>query len=383
MRTHMISVLLPAFFLALAQTTHADIAVSSNDGHTIITPSGPASSSHPEPDTLSVIDLAGNLPRITATIEVPGSVVGPPTAVALTQDERFALVTSATKANATGSALAPDNRVSVIDLAANPPKIVQQIQAGKGATTIRLTPDGALALVANRFDGTVSVLRFQGGQLTPVGQVDLGNPKAGPSGIVILPDGKTALVSRDGDHMISVLHLAGETVSLDPRPITTALKPYTLDMNKQGTMAVVANMGRGDGDTDSISLIDLTHAPFRTVRTVSVGAVPEGVHFSPDGAILAIATQEGSTKAPTSPFHTEGGRLMLFSVTGNELKLLTEAPTGQWSQGVAFSRDGRTILVQQMGDDAIAVFHFDGTTLTAASPLPTGIGPAAITTSWP
>jgi DNA-binding beta-propeller fold protein YncE len=213
----------------------------------MVTPSSrpvdPASSADPKPDTLSVVDLTGDLPRITATIEVPGSVVGPPTAVALTRDERFALVTSATRANATGSALASDDRVSVIDLGGNPPTIVQQIRAGKGATTIRLTPDGTLALVANRFEGTVSVLRLQDGQLTVVGQVELGNPKAGPSGIMILPDGKTALVSRDGDHMISVLHIDGEAVSLDPRPITT-------DMNKRGTLAVAGNMGRGDGDID-------------------------------------------------------------------------------------------------------------------------------------
>jgi DNA-binding beta-propeller fold protein YncE len=190
-------------------------------------------------------------------------------------------------------------------------------------------------------------------------------------------------VSRDGDHMISVLHIDGEAVSLDPRPITTALKPYTLDMNKQGTLAVVGNMGRGDGDIDSISLIDLTRAPPRTVRTISVGAVPEGVKFSPDGSMLAIATQEGSTKAPTSPFRTEGGRLLLFRVNGTELTPLAEAPTGHWSQGVAFSRDGRTILVQLMGDAALAVFHFDGVHLTPGPLLPTGVGPAAITTRWP
>ena len=117
MRSHTITVLSAGFALALVQATHAEIAVSSNDGHTIITPSGPASSPDPKPDTLSVINLTGELPRITATVEVPGSVVGPPTAVALTRDERFVLVTSATRADPTGPALAFDDRVSVIDLA--------------------------------------------------------------------------------------------------------------------------------------------------------------------------------------------------------------------------------------------------------------------------
>ena len=370
-----------AFASLAAATARADIAVSSNDGHTVITPAGPASSPTPRPDTLSVIDLSADPPRVTATVEVPGSVVGPPTAVAVTPDERFALVTSATKADATAPALSPDDRVSVVDLRADPPRIVQQVQAGKGATTVRLTP-GGLALVANRFEGTVSVLRFREGRLAPVGKVDLGNPKAGPSGIVVLPDGKAALVSRDGDNMVSVLHIDGEAVTLDPRPVTTALKPYTLQIDRQGTLAAVGNMGRGDGDVDSVSLIDLGRAPFRTVRTLSVGEVPEGVQFSPDGSLLAIATQEGSTKAPDSPFRTEGGRLLLFRVDGTALTPVAEAPTGHWSQGVAFSRDGKTILVQQMGEAAIAAFRFDGSRLTPLTSLATGVGPAAIATAW-
>ena len=117
------------------------------------------------------------------------------------------------------------------------------------------------------------------------------------------------------------------------------------------------------------------------MRTLSVGEVPEGVQFSPDGSLLAIATQEGSTKAPNSPFRTEGGRLLLFRVDGTALTPVAEAPTGHWSQGVAFSRDGKTVLVQLMGEAAIAVFRFDGSRLTPLASLATGVGPAAIATA--
>lgn len=383
MPSQSIGLLSAAFAMAMLGTAQAAIAVSSNDGHTGITPAGPVSLPDPKPDTLSVIDLSGPAPRITATIDVPGSVVGPPTAVALTRDDHFAIVTAATKADPSKPALLGDDLVSVVDLTASPPKIVQQVHAGMGATTIRLSPDESLALVANRFEGTVSVMRFHDGRLDPVGKVDLGNPKAGPSGIVILPDGKTALVSRDGDSMVSVLHIDGTTVTLDKRPITTALKPYNLDINRQGTLAATGNMGRGDGDADSVSLIDLTRTPFRTVRGVTVGSGPEGIGFSADGAFLAVATQDGSTKAPGSPFYTEAGKLVVFSVTGTDLKQVAEVPTGRWSQGVAFSPDGKTILVQLMGEFKIAVFRFDGSHLTPEAALPTGIGPAAIAVSRP
>src|SRR5690349_11499053 len=45
-----------------AASARADIAVSVNDGHTVITPAGPASSPTPRPDTLSVIDLSADPP---------------------------------------------------------------------------------------------------------------------------------------------------------------------------------------------------------------------------------------------------------------------------------------------------------------------------------
>ena len=63
-------------------------------------------------------------PIITATIEVPGSVVGPPTAAWIAKNESWAIVTSATKADPQAKdGIAPDDRVSVIDLTSKPPKI--------------------------------------------------------------------------------------------------------------------------------------------------------------------------------------------------------------------------------------------------------------------
>ena len=83
-------------------------------------------------------------------------------------------------------------------------------------------------------------------------------------------DGKHALLTRGGDNMVSVLNIDGSNVTVDPRPITTGMAPYTMDINAAGTLAAVSNMGRGDGDQDSVSLIDLTSKPFRVVETVGV-----------------------------------------------------------------------------------------------------------------
>jgi DNA-binding beta-propeller fold protein YncE len=375
---------LVAGFAGLALPAAADIAVSSNDAHTVLVNGGQVAAKDAPPDSVSIIDLKQYPPRILATLDAPGSVVGPPMAVAVARDESYAIVTSATRLDAQDAGkIVPDDRLSVIDLKASPPKLVQQLAAGAGAAAVSIAPDGTLALVANRTEGTVSIFAIKDRRLEDAGKLDLGNPKAGPSGVAFTPDGKTALLSRDGDNMISVLRIDGRKVTIDARPLTTGLRPYTLDIARDGKLAAVSNMGRGDGDIDTVSLIDLTATPFRTVETVSIAGSPEGLKFSSDGKILAVGAQDGSTKAPESPFYHKNGRLVLLAVEGTRLRKLAEAPIGHWSQGIAFARDGRTILVQNMVERTIQVFRWQGSKLKEGAPLTIGAGPAAIRTAWP
>jgi DNA-binding beta-propeller fold protein YncE len=57
---------------------------------------------------------------------------------------------------------------------------------------------------------------------------------------------------------------------------------------------VVANIGRGQGDSDTVSVIDLQAQPFRVVETVVVGQTPEGIALSPDGKLCAVVVMNGS-----------------------------------------------------------------------------------------
>jgi DNA-binding beta-propeller fold protein YncE len=371
-----------AFAIAGASmAARAEIAVSSNDAHTV-TVNGQQIAAEPVvADTLSIVDLAKYPPQVAATIDVPGSVVGPPYAVAVAPDESFAIVSSATKLDsADPKKIVPDDRVSMIDLAGGP-KVVQQVTAGAGATSVGISPNGSLVLVANRTEGTVSAFRLNNKKLEALDKVDLGNPKAGPSGLAFMSD-RVALVSRDGDNMINVLRIDGNTITVDPRPLTTGVRPYTLAVAASGNLAAVSNMGRGDDDIDTVSLIDVSSEPFRTVETISVGMSPEGLRFSPDGKFLAVGTQEGTTKKNGSPFQTPNGRLAMYAVDGKSLRKVAEAPVGHWSQGIAFSKNGETIIVQNMVERTLAVFRFDGQKLTAGTPIAIGAGPAALGTAW-
>src|SRR6059058_5032960 len=74
-----------------------------------------------------------------------------------------------------------DNRLSVVDLRANPPQVIATLEAGKGAAGVSINRQGNLALVANRSEGTVSVYSIHGRTVTPAGKLTLGDEKTGVS----------------------------------------------------------------------------------------------------------------------------------------------------------------------------------------------------------
>jgi WD40 repeat protein len=365
----------------------ADVVLSSNDGHTVMDAQKTQVVPEPMgPDTVTVIDVTSYPPTIKATFEAPGSVVGPPGAIWISKDESWGIVTSATKADPVATktgGIGPDDRVSVFDLTSSPPKVVQSLTAGLGATQVRVSPDGTLALIANRTEGTLSVFAVKDKHLTGVAKVDTGNPKSLPSAVVFVDD-RNALLTRGGDNMVNVLHIDGSNVTIDPRPITTAVGPYTMDINAAATLAAVSNMGRGDGDEDSVSLINLKSKPYRTVGTFAVPSGPEPLKFSPDGRYLAVGAQNGSTKPASHPFHHDNGLIGIYAVEGQTLRKVAQASMGAWAEAAAFSRDGKTVLVQSMQDRAIEVFRWDGETLTRGSSLSVqAAGPASFATAWP
>jgi hypothetical protein len=120
------------------------------------------------------------------------------------------------------------------------------------------------------------------------------------------------------------------------------------------------------------------------VASYSVPSGPEPLKFSPNGKYLAVGAQNGSTKLPSHPFHHDKGMVTAFAVQGTTLKKLAEAPVGPWAEGLAFSRDGKTLLVQSMQDREIDVFRWNGKTLTPGKPLVIkDAGPESFATSWP
>jgi DNA-binding beta-propeller fold protein YncE len=379
-----VSFILMVALLAVAAAASAELAVSANDnkvmnvnGTVKVVPNAPS-------DTVAIIDLKASPPRVIAEVNAPASVVGPPLSVAITPDESLALVTASSKVDPNDHTKAtPDNRVSVIDLKASPPRVIATTEAGKAAAGISINRQGTLALVSNMVDGTVSVFGIQGKTVTPLGTVEVGGEKAGGGMVAITPDGKTALVSRQLDNKVSVLAIDGTKVEYTKRDMTAGVRPIVLDIASNGAFAVVGSLaGATSGDNDSVSLIDLTAKPPRVVDTVGVlGPTAEGLKIAPDSSVVAVVVHNGSNRATDSPFYHSAGKLVIARINGKTLSRVAEAPIGRWSQGVAFSADSKTLLVGNMIEKDYWVFSWDGQTLRdTGQRVKMNGGPAAIRT---
>lgn len=392
-----------------AAAAYADIAVSANDAKLKLINGKAEVQKSPPPDTVTFIDLRATPPKVLAEIEVPNSVIGPPTNVAVSPKEDIALVASSMQIDpADPTKQIPDDRLTVIDLSplkpslvtrlrtavgAAPkgpspvPKIVATLQAGKGASGVSINKAGTLALVANHAEGTVSVFTISGTTVTPAGKVTVGKPDSGPRHVVFSPDGKRALVTRDGDHRIAVLSVDGSNVELTKREMASGLRPNAIDIAAKGEVAVVANIGISrNGDAGTLGVIDLKVEPPRVVNSYSVGVTPEGMKISPDGRFVAVTVMNGTNAAPGSPFYNDNGLLQVWARNGTQLVKAGELPIGKWCQGVAWAANSKTLLVQCMVEEEIIVVRFSGLTgksLQKASTIKIKGGPAAIRTAEP
>jgi len=275
----------------------------------------------------------------------------------------------------------PNDALSVIDLKANPPTVIATLHAGKGAAGVSINRAGTLALVANRNEGTVSVFTIAGKTLTPAGTIDFGDVKSGPCHAAFTPDGKMALVTRDGDHKISILSVDGNTVIDTKKFMVGGYRPYGIEISARGDIALVGNQGGGQGDADTVSVIDLKANPPRVVDTISVGQTPEGVAMSGDGAYLAVTVMNGSNRAKTHPTFNDFGLLQVYSIDGTKLAKIDEAKVGHWCQGAAWSKDNKTVVIECMVEKNLQIFSFDGHSLKAAGTIALSGGGAGLRTA--
>jgi DNA-binding beta-propeller fold protein YncE len=312
-----------------------------------------------ESDSLAVVSLSNGKLSLAQELVMPTSLVGPPSSVAIAPNKKLALISAATKRDPNDPKKVVDSdlvSVVVLDSSGNqPPKVHSSVVTGIGPSGISINATGTYALVANRAEGTVSLLSINGNEVKQVSKLTIG-AKSGPASVVFLPDGKSALLSRDGDNRISLLKIADNAVTLDKKDLYAGLRPYGLDVAPDGSLAAVTNLGSGQGDLDTISLIDLKVNPPRVVDTVTVGQTPEGIFFSPDSKYVGVTVIDGSNKPKASPFNGVA-KYRFFKVDDKRLTATSQIVGGQWLQGHAFTPDGVYVLVQDAANRKINLYQ--------------------------
>jgi DNA-binding beta-propeller fold protein YncE len=356
---------------------HAEIAISANDAHTTLVNGIMSAVENPPPDTVSVIDLAQTPPRVKATVEVGAATFGPGQGIYVAKDESFAIIPSGSRAE--NGSLFVDNRVSVIELV-GAPRVLQQISAGKGPNAVAVNPAENLVLVANRVDGNVSVFALKDKHLTALETIDLGNPASRASAVAFSADGKIAFIAAEGG--IDAFNVRADGFAYDASAHIPALHPYTIDISPNGQLLAIVNSWSGSGNVAAVTLVDISARPYKVASVVGTPGLSDGLRFSPDGKYLAACSLNGSTEPPSSPDYHDHAVLTIFAVDGKTLRRVDRASVGRWPQGVAFSRNGRTILVQNMLEKTISVFSFADGKLTPQEPLAIpNAGPAMIGTA--
>ena len=324
----------------------------------------------PGKDTLSIIDISKpEMPRIAATIPLVNSVVGPPTNLAIHPSGEFALVANSLEPVTQGWAhrLDPDNKVFIVDLKATPPKIIGTITAGKQPSGMAISPKGDLALVTNRADGTISVLSIRGKDVLVADTVTVGTGTDSVSAVAITPDGKRALAVKSAANKVALLSIDGQKVVYDKTDLPAGIFPYNVAVTPDGKLALTADNGFGgssDGNVDTVSVIDLEASPPRVIDHVTIGDAPEGLAISPKGDLAVAIELRGSNMPKTSSFYHAGGAVTALKIDGKKVTRVGEVTVGALPEGVAFSPDGSYLYVGNFIDGDMSVLKVDGTTLT-------------------
>ena len=298
-------------------------------------------------DQVLIVDLANpEDPKIVASLPLKNSIVGPPVNLDIDPSGTVALVADSIDDVKDGDNLkqVPDNKIYVIDMAANPPKLAATLTGGKQPSGLSFSPDGKMALVANRGDNTLSVLSVNG---TDVRITDTVAMPDSASQVVFTPDGKRALTTRFPAHKLSILDIADGKVTYSKLDLPTGQWPYNVVVSPDVKIALTADnggAGSSDGSVDTASVVDLEANPPRIIDRVVVGDGPEGMAISPKGDVAVAAILRGSNANKKAYFYNKNGSLSILKIDGKKVTKTQDIEVGGLPEAVLVTPDGNYIL---------------------------------------
>ena len=326
----------------------AQVVISGNETKIELTSGSAKLIESTEKDSLTILDFASFPPKVVHLMDIPNTVIGPPSNIAITPNGSLALIANSIEIDPNDrTKFLPHDEIHLLDLKATPPKIVGHVRAGKQPSGMSISSNGKLALVANRADGSVSVLQIDGRRVELTDTLKLGTPEENFSDVAIAPDGKLALVSSQKGGYLALLRGENGKWQNSGRKISVYGQPYRVVITSDGKLGLTAGTGFGNGrDNDAITIVDLTVDPPVATEHVTIGAVPESIEISPDGKVLAAVVMNGSNLAADHPAHGKNGNLEILQRERKSFRKVQSLSVGAIPEGVAFTSDGKYIVVQ-------------------------------------
>ncbi|MGZ6276353.1 MAG: lactonase family protein [Syntrophales bacterium] len=155
--------------------------------------------------------------------------------VAVTPNGKLAI--SANNGNS-GAADGQVDTVSIIDLEATPPRVIDHVVVGDAPEGLVISPTGKIAVAMligggnsaktswfYKRDGSVAVLRIDGKKVTKVGEVVVGGL---PEGAVFSPDGKYLYVGNFLDRDVSILKVEGTKITNTGKSLALPGRPASM-----------------------------------------------------------------------------------------------------------------------------------------------------------
>ncbi len=317
-------------------------------------------------DAVLIVDLANpESPKIAASLPLKNSVIGPPVNVDIDPTGSIALVADSVDVIKDGNTLkqVPDNKIYVIDLKANPPKLAATLIGGKQPSGLNISPSGKMALVANRGDNSISVLSIDGTDVKVTDTIAMPDSVAH---VMFTPDGKRALAVRFPANKVSVLDIAGDKVTYNKVDLPTGLWPYNVVVTPDSKLALTSDnggAGSSDGSVDTSSVIDLDAKPPRVIDRVVVGDGPEGLAMSPKGDLAAAIILRGSNNK-NAFYYQKNGSVAVLKIDGKKVTKTGDIEVGGLPEAALFTPDGKYLLVGNYLDQDFSILKVDGTKVT-------------------
>ncbi|QHI69842.1 lactonase family protein [Tichowtungia aerotolerans] len=329
-----------------------------------------------KPGSLTLMDVSSGLPRTVETLEnVPCSLIGPPTCVAVAPSQKFALVAAAQKVDPDNpSEQIPDNKLSVVRLEKGAHEVFQTLELGVQTSGVEISRDGTRALITNRGEGTITLLELNDeGVVKVLGTFKVSDEKSNVSHAAFSPDGSLAIATLQNHDAVALLSLKGDQINV-VQQIEVGDGPYCVEFLGSGDFAVVANALGG-----SLMLVEVKPKGIKVVDTIPVGIVPEGIDISPDGKWMVANCLENTSRKPTVPSRRQTGMLVLMEKQGQTFVTVDVARIGRIPQTAVFTPDSRFVAVGSNENQDITFFKIkNGELKPTGIQVPCSGGPAAM-----